>query len=78
MDEQLSRDDVARIARDEATRVLAEATIPPYPAYFLRGHLLVTYDWAVYLADLAERHAIEAAKWQIKQSFPRWLRWLIR
>lgn len=72
-----SNDDEGRlrsIARDEATHVLANAVIPQFPAYFVQSNWLVTYEWAKYLADLAEQRAVD----RIKRSFPRWLRWLIR
>jgi hypothetical protein len=61
------------IARDEATRVLANATIPQFPAYFVEKQWLVNYEWAAYLAEKAEQRAVD----RIRASFPRWLRWLI-
>lgn len=73
-DEENLTNQMREIARDEALHVLANATIPQFPAYFVEKQWLATYEWAKYLADLAEQRAVD----RIKHSFPRWLRWLIR
>lgn len=67
MDERRMRE----IAREEAERTLREQTIPSFPAYFINGRWLVTYDWLRAIEQHLQ-HEIDALK------RPWWKRWISR
>lgn len=79
MSEQLTRSEITEIVREEARniaiRVLADRTIPAYPAYFFEGHWIVTYDWMHDADESLSNRIIELHKRLWKLERPWWKRW---
>lgn len=82
MSEPLTRSEVAEIVREEARaialQVLAERTIPDFPAYFFQKNWIVTYDWMYDADQQLSNRIIELHQRILRLERPWWRRWFSR
>lgn len=78
IDDAELRELVRKHAQRAAAEYLTNQTIPPYPAYFMEGNWLVTYDWLAFERNslLGEIRLLQHRLARLEH--PWWRRWLHR